>query len=206
MPKKHKVKKGDCVASIAMDNGFFLDTIWDDSANAKLKEDRESPYVLLEGDVVVVPDKRLKEESCADSQRHTFRRKGVPEILKLQFLSNGEPRAKLPYSLNIDGRWFEGETDDEGRIEQAIPPDATKGKLTLDNHEKYDLKLGHIAPVSEKTGVCARLANLGYLSEADSDDELLKDAVRLFQDDNDLEATGQINDKTRDLLRDKHGC
>jgi len=206
MPKKHKVKKGDCIASIALDNGFFPDTVWDDPDNAKLKEDRESPYVLLEGDVVVVPDKRLKEESGADSQRHRFRRKGVPEILKLQFLNNGEPRAKVAYSLNIDGHWFEGETDDEGRIEQAIPPDAKKGKLTLDHHEEYELKLGHIAPVSEKIGVCARLANLGYLSDSDADDELMKDAVRLFQDDNDLEATGQINNETRDLIRDKHGC
>ncbi|HEX5047131.1 MAG TPA: peptidoglycan-binding domain-containing protein [Gammaproteobacteria bacterium] len=81
MPTKHKVKAGDCIASIAFENGFFWRTVWEDAANAALKRKRKSPFQLLEGDEVQVPDLRKKEESRASEQRHRFKLKGVPAVL-----------------------------------------------------------------------------------------------------------------------------
>lgn len=81
MPTKHKVKAGDCIASIAFENGFFWRTVWEDSGNAALKRKRKSPFQLLPDDEVQVPDLRRKEESRASDKRHRFKLKGVPAVL-----------------------------------------------------------------------------------------------------------------------------
>ena len=94
MSKKHKIKQGECISSIAEHYGFFPDDIWDDPANAELKEKRKDKNVLFAGDLVVIPDKRLLEETCATEQHHRFRRKRVPEIFRVRLrLLDGEPRA-----------------------------------------------------------------------------------------------------------------
>ena len=60
MMPEHMVVAGDCILSIAEENGFQWKTIWNHAANSKLKADRGDPNVLFPGDVVFVPDKRLK--------------------------------------------------------------------------------------------------------------------------------------------------
>jgi N-acetylmuramoyl-L-alanine amidase len=75
MPKKHIVKQGECISSIADAHGFFPDNIWNDAANTKLRGKRKDPNVLYSGDVVVIPDKQSKEESCATEKKHSFIKK-----------------------------------------------------------------------------------------------------------------------------------
>jgi N-acetylmuramoyl-L-alanine amidase len=53
--KKHVVREGECLASIAFENGFFPDTIWRHADNSALKERRENPNVLQPGDVLFIP-------------------------------------------------------------------------------------------------------------------------------------------------------
>ena len=72
MPINHQVKQGDCISSIAFENGFFPDTIWNHPSNAELKKKREDPHVLLPGDMVFIPDKRPKEVSEPTNQVHKF--------------------------------------------------------------------------------------------------------------------------------------
>src|SRR2546422_4811278 len=148
MPIEHKVEQGDCLSSIAFQYGFFPATVWDDPANAKLKALRKDPNVLLPGDIVIVPDKRPKRMSVATNQVHPFRRKGVPERLRLQLLVAGKPRANEPYKLDIDGSVISGTTDGDGMVVEWIPPDAKHCRLILeDGAEEYDLDLAHLDPL-----------------------------------------------------------
>ena len=86
MPEDYTVQTGDCISSIAFERGFFWETIWNHPKNADLKQKRVDPNILKEGDVVHVPDKELKEESCATDQKHQFKVKGVPAKLKLKLM------------------------------------------------------------------------------------------------------------------------
>lgn len=204
----HEVKDGECVASIAMETGHFWETIWNDAANSELKEARKSPYVLLPGDRVAIPEKRPKEESGQTEQRHRFVRKGAPEKLIIHFRINGEPRKNKHYELDIDGNVTEGDTDPNGRVELFIPPNAKTGTIRfIESGDSYELDLGHLSPITETAGVQGRLRNLGFYEgpiDGQTSDELTA-AVTTFQNRHGLRADGRITDETRAKLEEVHG-
>lgn len=74
----YTVQQGDCILSITHERGFHWETIWNHSSNSALKTLRKNPNVLMEGDVVHIPDLRLKQESGGTEQKHKFKLKGVP--------------------------------------------------------------------------------------------------------------------------------
>lgn len=202
------VRQGDCMASIAIGTGHFWETIWNFPANADLQRVRVDPYILLPGDRVTIPELTRKEESIAAEQRHRFKRRGCPEKLIVTFREENEPRANQRYVLRIDGKEMEGTTDPSGRVEVLIPPNAKDGKVEFpDSGDVYDLDLGHLDPITELTGVQGRLRNLGfYEGEIDGrESEALTQAIRAFQVKHDVDPTGELNDETRDLLRDEYG-
>jgi hypothetical protein len=219
--KKYTVKQGDCISSIAFAHDLFPDTIWDHPDNAELRKLRKDPNALFPGDVLIIPEKELKEEQCQAEQKHRFRRKGVPERLRIQFLTGDEeddaPRKAIPYTLDIttkSGRHVprkEGKTDNDGFLDEKIPPDASKGKIVFDegeDEEVYEIMLGHIDPIDTISGVQARLNNLGYDcgNEEGILDQMTIDAIRAFQADNDLEiladGSTEIEKDTQDKLEE----
>jgi N-acetylmuramoyl-L-alanine amidase len=166
MLRKHKIKQGECISDIAFRRGLLPKTIWDYTGNADLRNLRHDLNILLAGDTVFIPDKRVKQEQGATEQKHRFRRKGVPEMLRLRLLDEDRPRDNVPYVIEIEGSYEEGTTDSEGRLQHPIPPDAKKGKLILypgePEEERLALALGYMDPMDEISGVQARLANLGF--------------------------------------------
>jgi hypothetical protein len=206
--KKYTVKQGDCISSIAFKHGLFPETIWNDSKNSNLKQERKDPNVLLPGDEVYIRDKEGKEESCASEERHRFRRKGVPEILQIQFKINDEPRANEAYVLEIDGALSEEQTDADGVAEVWIPPNAMKGKISFrDREDEYELDLGGLDPITEISGVQARLGTLGFYDgpvDGEMSDEL-EQAIRVVQERHNLEPTGKLDEATRNVILDEYG-
>jgi hypothetical protein len=203
-----KVSKGDCLSSIAYEHGHFWETIWNHPDNADLKQMREIPNVLLEGDLVTIPPIERKQLSQASDERHRFRMKGVPARLRMTFLVLGDPRAGDTFILTIDGRTQRGCLDGSGRIDIPIPPNAQKASFTLgDDAAMYDFFLGTLDPISEITGVQQRLTNLGYsCGEVDGIwGPLTKGAIREFQGDYNLTASGALNAATKRKLQEMHG-
>jgi hypothetical protein len=86
MPTEHKVKQGECISSIADQYGFPPEKLWDDPSNADLKERRKDPNTLSPDDVVIIPDKQIREESDPTEQRYKFRKKGVPAKIRLRLM------------------------------------------------------------------------------------------------------------------------
>src|SRR4028118_472280 len=103
MPINYQVKPGDCISSISFEHGFFPDTIWNHPENAELKKLRKNMNVLRPGDVVIIPDKRIKEVFEPTNQVHRFKMKSTPPKLRIQFMFDGQPRANVPYELIIEG-------------------------------------------------------------------------------------------------------
>ena len=161
MPE-HVVNAGECITSIADQYGFFWQTLWDHPQNAELKDRRQDPNVLLPGDVVFVPELRERWESGDDANRHRFRKRGVPGVLRLRLMREpepeareetqypppddvnsedprpetqsveDEPRADVEVTVEIEGRLTQMRTDSEGRIEVQIPPRARRGRLIVE--------------------------------------------------------------------------
>lgn len=205
----HRVRQGDCVVGIAYDNGLLPDHVWDHRQNQELKRRRADRNVLLPGDRVYVPNKRPKVESIATGAQHTYRKKGTPERFQLQMMRNGQPRAGIPYLLDIPGaKPRQGTTDGDGWIRASIPPNAKKGTLTLrdEQDEVYELLLGHLDPKDDLAGVQKRLMNLGYFTgEPDGKTSPeTEQALRTYQGANGLSVTGKADEDTIKALKNDH--
>jgi hypothetical protein len=201
------VQQGDCIGSIAFDAGHIPATIWNHGRNAEVKRARRDSNVLHPGDKVYVPPIREKRESCASEARHTFKLKGVPAKLRIRLLRDGVPQKNLQYELTVDGKKFSGTTDGDGRIEHSIPPNARQGTLTTNNGKVVrQLRLGHLNPKSEISGVQHRLKSLGYYKggETGEKSDELKAAILKYQKDKKLQQTGEPDD-IADTLKDAHG-
>jgi hypothetical protein len=204
MPKQ-KVGAGESTASIAKANGFFYKTLWDHPENAALKAKRKDPNVLFEDDEFFVPEKQLKEVSKGTEAEHTFKKKGEPCKIKLQLLEFDKPRANEDYVCEIDGKLTSGKTDGEGIIEQFISPHAKSGKILLrGGKEVIGLNLDALDPIDLPSGVQQRLNNLGFPCGGEMGEigEKTKEALRNFQANYELNASGEPDDATKNKLRE----
>jgi hypothetical protein len=206
----HVVQQGECVESIAMEYGFFWDTIWLHPNNSNLRNQRRDPNVLLPGDLLYIPEKSVESISAPTDKRHRFVRKGVPSMFRLTVMRYSRPFANQAYTLIIDGRQFQGKTDNDGRLEQAIPPNAQKAKLIVgegDEREEYYLCLGHLDPIDTVTGIQARLNNLGFdCGTADGTlNDRTREALREFQKKNGIAESGEIDQNTRSAIEKAYG-
>jgi hypothetical protein len=206
---EHVVRDGEDVGSIAARCGFFWKTIWDHADNA-LKGKREDPMVLHPEDRIVIPELRIKQFPAADSQRHRFRRRGIPAELKLRFLDEGKPRANVPCSVEIDGVTTELKTDGDGVLTIKIPPDASGGEIAVGEGEEcvvYAIELGTLSPPDSVRGLQKRLRNLGFYAGAvdgTASDELTE-ALRSFQQVVGIGETGEACEDTCKRLKEMNG-
>lgn len=170
-PGPYTVWEGDSIPSIAARSGHFWQTLWNDAANESLKAARVNPNVLAAGDVVQVPELRIKSRACRTGKRHMFRLRGIPSLLRVQLYEQGYARAAMWFRIALDtGEVIEGSTDDKGVLEVPVPPTARRAALEVeDDPFVYLLDIGGLEPADSETGVRQRLTNLGVIAE---DDEL----------------------------------
>jgi hypothetical protein len=134
MPIRHEVQPGDCVTSLAFDAGFFPDTVWNDGENAELKQKRKEMNLLEPGDVVVIPDLRVKEESGGTDAKHKFRRKGVPAKLKIKVLKRPEDQGQEELEERQESEAEDAEYDEpeEKAKSEEEPWDGCPYRLEID--------------------------------------------------------------------------
>jgi Putative peptidoglycan binding domain/LysM domain len=203
----YRVKKGECVSSIAFELGFLPKTIWNDPSNFQLKQKRKDPNILFPGDELNIPEKEIAEYSRPTDNLHQFRVAGTSTICRLQVFDGEQPRANQKYTLVVEGRRFSGVTDWQGKLEHPIRPDAQKGSLTIGPDQmSYDLQFGYLDPVTEVSGLQGRLNNLGYYS-GEMTGEMNEDtriALRAFQCRFQLQETGELDAVTIAKLEGIH--
>lgn len=209
--KKHPVIQGDCISSIAEENGFFWETIWNHADNKQLQDKRKDPNILYPGDVVTIPDKRLKEVSEATNNVYKYKLKNTPAKLKLRILRDAEPRAGENFILSIDKVEIKrGQIPADGSIEIPILPKAKAGELIIgegENAEIYILNLGFLDPIDTITGVKARLNNIGFdCGKVNNEmNAATIEAITNFQGYiYHPEPNGKMDDKTREALQQLH--
>ena len=204
MSRQYKVRQGDCLNSISEKHGLFWQTVWNDPGNSELKERRKDPNVLLPGDMLTIPDKRVNDVDCSSDATHRFRKNGVPAKLKIQLVIEDEPLKNQAYSLMIDDQfWSEGTTDGDGYIETTIPPQVTRGKVVIgppDDRISFSIDFGTLNPLDTEDGALQRLHNMGYEVGEDP-----RSAVAAFQEDQDLSVTGELDQATRDRIEEIFG-
>ena len=214
---KYEVKAGEGIGKIAKDHGFEWKTLWFHSVNKALREKRNNPNVLHPGDIVVIPEQEPKTVKCNTDLRHRFVCK-LP-VMKEEFRikiedRDGSPMAQKPYRLTLsDGSEHSGTTNGEGMVVEEVPVDAIRCKLEIEGNE-WQLDIGYLNPVDEATtddnisGAQSRLNNLGFACPASGTlDDATKAAIKAFQARNkDLKETGELDQKTREALRKRHGC
>ena len=216
----YTVQQGDCLNSLAKKCGFSdYAKLYRHSENAAFREKRPNPNIICPGDILFIPDRSVQEIPCATDQRHRFTLTEKKVYLRLCLqddLHNPYPNTK--YRLRVEELDYAGTTDSTGMLHQEIPADAVDGEITIfpfpddlsDPGYTFTLKLGHLDPVDEDSGVDARLMNLGFgPTDTDTDDSGSEDdgrgeALKAFQDRFGLEITGMADDATRQKLRALH--
>jgi len=203
----HEVADGDHLSGIAVLYGEDeYAWVWNDPANAELRNARTDPHVLSPGDTVTVPE-RAEDPGVAKptGQTHVFNVASSPLKLRLVLLDlTGKPLADQ--SVGMDGEALQ--CDGSGLVEVDLDKTARDVQATLPSGP-VDLLPGALDPGDGEgdAGWRARLYNMGFLwdaSAAANDDEMVI-ALQDFQAQYGLAVTGSLDDATRAKIASVHG-
>jgi N-acetylmuramoyl-L-alanine amidase len=201
-------KPGDTIQKIALRHKLDWEVVWQHSGNARLRETRKEPNLLLPGDKVVLPERDIRQEACATDTHHRFRAKGNTTLLRLRLLDEeGRPMAGTSYQLLIGGAIHEGSTDADGNLEQSISALTIKATLHIPSlNRNLPLYLGRLGPADAPQGIQERLRNLGYYHNRDPKLATLKlaAALRKFQKEHGLEQNGKTDAATIQKIEELH--
>jgi hypothetical protein len=217
MPIQHRVEQGETFASIAHEYGFAdWRTIYNHPENRSVRENRRSPFILLPGDNLVIPDKEPPEANRPTDARHRFVKKSSRLRFRLELKGlKGEALSNFPYRLDVEGQHLEGTTNANGILEQLIPANAEIANIRIPSikgssqlNKVLQLRIGHLDPVDSTSGAKSRLRNLGYSVGNGNGtwDEKGREALRAFQRSHRLQVTGEYDAATQRQLQDLHHC
>lgn len=212
--KKIVISQGKTILSLAYQEKMPWEKIWNDSHNKELRDSRENdPDLLLPGDIVTIPDFEPKEVDGETEEKHRFRCVTLKRGLYLELVrANGELLQNHTYRLTVGKKIYEGDCSEP--IDIDLPMEAKSGLLTVLNDEgievdNEELKFDYLDPIVDSkksvTGLQARLNNLGYFAgDVDGQFEEITEAIRQFQSDNGVAATGKPED-IPDLVKKNYG-
>jgi hypothetical protein len=163
--KKHVVAQGECILSIAASEGLGWQRLWNHPENEELRRRRKDPNILLAGDVVAIPDRRVRVFTCETGASHRLVLRRPMAEIRVRLHRHGSPRKAEPYHVEIDGRRYDGEapsTDESGLVVCKVPASATVATVVVGNDDRFVLLLGHLDPPDTVTGMHGMLENIGF--------------------------------------------
>jgi len=206
----HSVSQGESILSLSRRYGVPVDKILNHADNRELRQRRRMQGILFPGDQLTIPEIESREENCATDRRHTFCCTNQSAFLRVRFMRKDDPRSGEPYVLRSGSRTIRGSLDSDGWLEARIPVDAEQATVFLGEgprQEKYEFRVGHLDPISESRGIQQRLNNLGFACGEESDEigDAASEAIGMFQRKHGMTATGELDDATRNRLREVYG-
>ena len=212
----HRIEEGECVEKLGLRYGLDPELIWAAEENQALAEQRGAHTILDVGDEVFVPQRRAKLHDVKAGMRYVLALRPIESRLRVRFLDIfDDPRAGEEYVVALEtasGEVLpdrEGKLDDEGFLDETVPPDVTTAAVTLGaggDEDVYTLRPSCLKPHNALKGAQDRLRNLGYHLE--DEDGMLGDATRAALEDYQrrwgLDPSGELDDETAELLAAEH--
>jgi hypothetical protein len=208
--KPYVVRAGDHLGRLALELRFNADEVWNDPQNRHLHDAGRTPDMLVPGDILYVPT-TAPESLSVESETTNRYRAQVPTVRVGLILQDalGQPLANRAYTVEgVPGAERSGTTDGEGALEVSAPAWLRDLRVNVEDGPSYVVAIGHLDPLSERSGLVQRLTHLGLLPKLGQapSDEQLEDAIRQFQIRARIDATGELDDRTREELERAHGC
>jgi hypothetical protein len=205
----HTVKPGEWMQQIAIKYGFpNWEKVWDHPKNSALVSLRKDSELLHPGDKISIPDPQEIELSAASNKKHTFVKMLPKTTLKIKVQDERrQPIANTSWKITLGEQIFEGMSAANGLVEQQIPTAMGEGTLEIATH-KFPLRIGHLDPIDEVEGVQKRLHNLGYdCGEINGVvGTKMVQTMKVFQEDNALNASGKVDQASKNKLKELYGC
>jgi hypothetical protein len=208
----YTAKPGDCLTHIAAAFGLgdYKD-IYEHPANAEYRKLRPNPHVIQPGDKLFIPETIPITRTLATGQKHQILIKQPRATLQVYVKdADGDPLAGKNYLLCVDGQPDKpGTSNGDGLVKEDVPAAATVAYIDFPQDGfSVEVKLGHVDPLGERNALAARLRNLGFACpESEDAEEMAKRiqyALARLQAEHEIEPTGELDDKTRDLLLQLH--
>ncbi len=162
------IKQGDHLALLAYKFGFDADTVWNDPANAALRQLRPNPNVLWPTDILYIPDQNVPPamKQLAPGTTNTFV-SDVPTVPVCVKFVGDDPTtyASKAYTISELPALTGLVTDANGVVTFEAPVKLDTATVVFtDTGESRALLVGGIDPVETLSGIFQRLQNLGFIS------------------------------------------
>ncbi len=160
------LKQGDYLANLAHRFGFDADAVWNDPANAELRQLRPNPNILWPSDILYIPDqvsKKAETYPLAAGQMNAFVTSPPTVTVTVRFTASSfaSQGFTVPEQEQLTGLTTTG----DGTATFDIP--VTLSEFTIvftESGTTFSFGVGHLDPIDTLSGVAQRLQNLGYLS------------------------------------------
>jgi hypothetical protein len=143
----HTVQPGDCFSSIAQENGYYnYLTLYGHPDNGTIKGRRKNPNMLVEGDVVKVPDKRQKKVALVlDKETRIVLDRRLTKLRVAVVDAEGRALKVSRCKLSV-GQASIAKLGSNGLLELEIRADEKTGSLSLTLPALPALDMGQAAP------------------------------------------------------------
>jgi hypothetical protein len=212
--RPYVVRQGESLYTIARAHGLEPDAIWRDGKNTEVARTRD-PDILAPGDLLYLPPRPAPSLRVAPQTSNAFTAKVPAVVVAVAFQDENGPLRGERYVVTGLGEPVEGALDGRGGL--ALPVPVSVATFVVEFPERriaHSVWVRHLDPVSEPSGLRARLVHLGYgpMGQDSADpytfvsDEAERRAIAAFQRAVGLTVTGVADEKTRAKLTEMHGC